>query len=102
MSNSNEKFSFLLGKEPWLATNFSFLLPGLGQFYSKSYIKGILFLFTYLAFLITGFYLFALTSASIILPIFCLFLATLISFIGLFDAYYSACLLYTSPSPRDS
>jgi TM2 domain-containing membrane protein YozV len=42
MSNSNEKFSFLPGKEPWLATNFSFFLPGLGQFYSKSYIKGIL------------------------------------------------------------
>ena len=92
MSNSNEKFSFLLGKEPWLATNFSFLLPGLGQFYSKSYIKGILFLFTYLALLITGFYLFLflLNSVSIILSIFCLFLAGLISFIGLFDAYYSA------------
>ena len=81
MSNSNEKFSFLLGKEPWLATNFSFLLPGLGQFYSKSYIKGILFLFTHLAFLFT---------ALFISSIFCLFLAGLIYFIGLFDAYYSA------------
>lgn len=90
MSNSNEKFSFLLGKEPWLATNLSFLLPGLGQFYSKSYIKGILFLLTPLALLITGLYLFILTPASVIVLVFCVFLAGLIYFISLFDAYYSA------------
>ena len=90
MSNSNKKFSFISGKEPWLATNLSFLLPGLGQFYSKNYIKGILFLLTPLALLVTGFYLFALTSASVVVLIFCLFLAGLIYFISLFDAYYSA------------
>lgn len=90
MSNSNKKFSFLSGKEPWLATNFSFLLPGLGQFYSKNHIKGILFLLTPLAFFVTGLYLFALTPISIIFPVVCLFLSGLIYFISLFDAYYSA------------
>jgi len=43
MSNSSKKSSFLSSKEPWLATNLSFLLPGLGQFYNKNFLKGIFF-----------------------------------------------------------
>lgn len=90
MSNSNEKFSFLPGKKPWLATNLSFLLPGLGQFYSKNYIKGLFFLLNPLIFSIIGLYLFLSTSNSFIFIAICVFLGGLINFVGLFDAYYSA------------
>jgi signal peptidase I len=40
--------------------------------------------------LVTGLYLFALTPASVLVLVFCIFLAGLIYFISLFDAYYSA------------
>jgi signal peptidase I len=90
MSNSSKKSSSLSSKEPWLATNLSFLLLGLGQFYTKNFIKGALFLFASIVFIPLGFYLYLFTQASIIAPITCLLLIVLITIVCLFDAYYSA------------
>jgi len=38
-----------LSKKPWLAAFLSYLWPGLGQFYAKKWIKGIIFIIVYLA-----------------------------------------------------
>ncbi|MFP4054633.1 MAG: hypothetical protein ACLFV7_12300 [Phycisphaerae bacterium] len=59
MSSNEDLF-----KEPWLAVNLSLLLPGAGQFYSGSWIRGAVLLVSWLACLATGAWL----TASELLP----------------------------------
>lgn len=56
MNNKIGESTATTGKEPWLATNFSRLLPGLGQLYNGQSIKGWLFIVSYLAIAVFGFW----------------------------------------------
>jgi signal peptidase I len=78
-------------KEPWLAVNLSKLMPGLGQLYSGSPIKGLAILFGQLILLGLGGGIYITGKGNPTLGLLCLFAGLILLPIwNLFDAYHCA------------
>lgn len=78
-------------KEPWLAVNWSKILPGLGQIYAGYTLKGYIILLSYFLLIGIGGWLFLNSKGNVLVSIAVLTSALLILPIwNLFDAYYSA------------
>lgn len=77
-------------REPWLSVILSSLCPGAGQIYAGKIVKGIAWLIAFLALFLPGFYCFFVPDSAIRWGIQLVGLATLLQFVNLFDAYYTA------------
>lgn len=79
-----------INQEPWLAVNLSRLIPGLGQIYIGSTIKGLIILASYFFLIGLGVYLIINSSGNFLVGLI-MFIATwlLLPIWNFFDAYYS-------------
>jgi signal peptidase I len=74
-------------REPWLAVNLSLFFSGLGQIYSRRFLRGYLFIFGVILSLIIGVWLIWTPKGNLFLAVSFLLLATGIYIWSLFDAY---------------
>lgn len=78
-------------KEPWLAVNLSRLLPGIGQIYAGSPVKGYIILFSYfILFGIGGWSILSSPGNVLVGIVILIFVGMILPIWNLFDAYHSA------------
>ncbi|AFY43572.1 signal peptidase I [Nostoc sp. PCC 7107] len=77
-------------REPWLAVNFSKILPGLGQIYSGDRNRGYIIIALYLLLFIISFWLILGIRGSIVLGLILLLSQFVLAIWNLFDAYHCA------------
>ena len=85
-------------RRPWVAALMSTALPGLGQLYNGEFNKAI---WIFLLFSLTGIPL-VIVIALLLPAAWTLLLVILSTALTIGIWMYAVCLLYTSPSPRDS
>jgi signal peptidase I len=79
------------GKEPWLAVNLSWFLPGIGQIYAGKYQRGLAILFGYyLSIAISIWFLIDLFGNVLIGFALLIFVLAILPLGNLFDAYWTA------------
>jgi signal peptidase I len=79
-----------IGKEPWLAVNLSWLLPGLGQLYTGKYRKGWAILFGYYLLAAISIWFFIDPLGNVLVGMAILAVVLLVLLINLFDAHRTA------------